>query len=64
MKRNLTIAATLGLLAISIGCGNFSRTTAQLTGYSRQCVGGVSYLQFPSGVTVEYLPDGKVKTCS
>ena len=29
----------------------------------RFCVNGVSYLQFPSGVTVEYTPDGKIKTC-
>ena len=27
------------------------------------CVGGVSYLQFSAGVSVEYTPDGKVRTC-
>lgn len=27
------------------------------------CVGGVSYLQFSNGVSVEYTPEGKVRTC-
>lgn len=45
------------------GCGWFERQAAVVTGYSRVCVAGVSYLQFPSGVTVEYTKDGKVKTC-
>ena len=33
-------------------------------GWSRVCVGGVSYLQFTSGASVEWTPAGKVKTCS
>jgi hypothetical protein len=45
------------------GCGAFSRHTASITGFSRQCIGGVSYLQFPSGVTVEYQPNGTIKGC-
>lgn len=59
----IVIAVLLTASFVWVGCGNLSRTTANLTGYSRQCVEGVSYLQFPSGVTVEYTPDGKVKTC-
>ena len=38
--------------------------TASTSGWSRQCVAGVSYLQFTSGVSVEWTPNGKVKTCS
>ena len=33
-------------------------------GWSRVCVGGVSYLQFTSGASVEWTPAGKVKTCT
>jgi hypothetical protein len=32
--------------------------------WSRVCVGGVSYLQFTTGATVEWTPAGRVKTCS
>lgn len=45
------------------GCGAGSRTVAHLTGWSKVCVEGVSYLQFPSGVTVQYDRAGKVVTC-
>ncbi len=27
------------------------------------CIGGVSYLQFSTGVSVEYTAEGKVRTC-
>lgn len=57
------IIATILLFLTLTGCGQIGRTTASLTGYSRSCVEGVSYLQFTSGVTVEYAPDGHVKTC-
>ena len=64
MRKSLLAVAVLVLLVGAVGCGNLSRASAQLTGYSRQCVGGVSYLQFSSGVTVEYNPNGTIKTCS
>lgn len=53
------------LLGISLsGCGWFDRkVTANLTGYSTSCVDGVRYLQFASGVTVQYDRDGRVRTC-
>lgn len=54
------------VLAVAVllsGCGNLNRAAANLTGNSSSCVGGVEYLQFPSGVTVAYNPDGTVKTC-
>ena len=46
------------------GCGNVSRGVAKLTGYSEHCVDGVTYLQFPSGATVKYNPDGSIATCN
>lgn len=44
-------------------CGAMGKMEAQWTGYSRTCISGVSYLQFASGVTVEYTRDGRVKGC-
>jgi hypothetical protein len=32
--------------------------------YSRHCVEGVLYLEFSTGVTVEYAPNGDVRGCS
>ena len=46
------------------GCGWFERkVTANVTGHAVACIEGVRYLQFPSGVTVQYDRDGKVRTC-
>lgn len=56
----LTVVSAAALLG---GCGALDREVAKLTGYARSCVDGVEYLQFASGVTVAYTPDGKVKTC-
>ncbi|HVE51907.1 MAG TPA: hypothetical protein VNB23_00845 [Ramlibacter sp.] len=54
----LVVAATLS------GCGWFDRkVTANLTGHSVSCIDGVRYLQFASGVTVQYTAEGKVRTC-
>jgi hypothetical protein len=57
--------AVLLLLALALtGCGWFDRkVTANLTGYSTSCIEGVRYLQFPSGVTVQYERDGRPKAC-
>ena len=61
MKRALLIAA---LCVVMAGCGRFDRWYAGMTGAaSRSCVDGVQYLQFTSGASVAYTPDGKVKTC-
>lgn len=46
-----------------VGCGQCQRNVAVITGHSKICVDGVSYLQFPSGVTVEYQTDGTIKLC-
>jgi hypothetical protein len=46
-----------------VSCGAFSRMGANITGNSFECVNGVEYIQFPSGVTVSYRNDGSIKTC-
>lgn len=55
----------LVLLTTSIiGCGWIDRKAASITGNaSKACVDGVQYLQFTSGVTVQYNTDGSVKLC-
>lgn len=45
------------------GCGAIGHMWAGLAGEYESCVDGVKYLQFASGVTVKYLPDGKIATC-
>lgn len=58
-----TIALAI-LIALSVtACGQVSRMSASVTGYSKVCVDGVEYLQFPSGVTPAYTPEGRVKSC-
>lgn len=62
-KPVLRIVALL-LVAVALSsCGWFDRGVASWTGYSRLCIDGVSYLQFTSGATVEWTPEGKVRTC-
>jgi hypothetical protein len=39
-------------------------TASATPSWSRLCVASVSYLQFPSGATVEWTPANKVKTCN
>jgi hypothetical protein len=52
------------MLSLSlVGCGKVDRLGAALTGSSRLCVDGVVYLQFTSGASVAYSPDGKIQTC-
>lgn len=64
-KKLLIIALAIGIAASLTGCGWVNRTfTANVTGYSRSCVDGVEYLQFPSGVTVAYNADGTIKRCN
>lgn len=55
---------TVVLIAVTLtGCGAFDRQMASITGYSRSCVDGVTYLQFTSGVTPQYTIDGKLVAC-
>lgn len=61
MKRILMVIALTFALT---GCGAFDRFAAKVTGDgSETCHAGVIYLQFTSGVSVKYLPDGKIATC-
>lgn len=54
----------LTLVLTLTGCGYVERIGGSITGGGfESCVDGVTYLQFTSGVTVKYLPDGKVATC-
>lgn len=59
----MKIVIPMILLLTLSGCGGYERMSAAVTGWSHICVNGVSYLQFISGVTVEYTRDGKIKTC-
>ena len=57
------VLITVSALALT-GCGWFDRyVVANTTGYSRTCVDGVVYLQFPSGATPQYNIDGTLKGC-
>lgn len=60
----MKIALVAGICCALAGCGAMERSVATWTGWSRVCVAGVSYLQFTSGASVEYTPEGKVKTCN
>jgi hypothetical protein len=51
------------VLLLLTSCGVAGRVGATLTGYFSTCIDGVSYLQFTSGVTVQYNKDGTVKKC-
>lgn len=50
-------------LFLLTGCGATNLSVANFTGYANKCIDGVEYLQFPSGVTVKYDRDGKIKNC-
>lgn len=60
MKIISIIAATMVLSA----CGKVDRIEASLTGYSKLCVAGVTYLQFTSGATAQIDAAGKPVTCA
>lgn len=46
-----------------VGCGEMDRFGAKITGYSKICVDSVTYLQFPSGVTVQVNNMGVPVSC-
>jgi uncharacterized protein YceK len=54
---SLTVIATLS------SCGNVSRLVAAVTGTSEVCHDGITYVQFPSGVSVKYSPEGRLVSC-
>lgn len=62
MNKITLVSAVLVSLALT-GCGAFDRGVAKMAGSAESCVDGVSYLQFASGVTVKYAPDGGIARC-
>lgn len=58
------IGGTAMAIVLSLtACGNVNRTAAQWTGYTKVCVDGVTYLQFPSGVVRHSDMQGNVMPC-
>lgn len=58
----LIVSVVVSLLVS--GCGWIESFGAAVSGGGYEtCVDGVLYLQFTSGATVKYLPDGKIATC-
>lgn len=63
MKKVIFIFVAVVTAVLLSGCGQIGRMEAQVTGVSKQCVDGVVYLQFASGVTTQVRPDGLPVTC-
>lgn len=56
--------ATIFICLLLGACGVVERELAAVTGGGYEtCVDGVMYLQFTSGATVKYRPDGTIWTC-
>jgi len=61
MIKMILIAA---LAATLTGCGWYERkVVANITGYTKICVEGVTYLQFSSGATPQLNIDGRPVAC-
>lgn len=62
---SILITVLIIVLAGSLyfGSGYFKRQLATYTGYSEICVDGVKYLQFMSGATPKYNPNGSLVKC-
>jgi hypothetical protein len=56
------IISTLFLSVILVGCSS-NAVNGTIFGASEICEHGVDYLVFKSGVSVEYAPNGEIKTC-
>jgi uncharacterized protein YceK len=57
------LVITIAAVALT-GCGMVEKTTAELRGYSKICVDGVTYLQFSSGATVQVDLQGNPVACN
>jgi len=56
--------ASAGILAFGLGgCGYVNRGVSKYTGTVKTCVDGVTYLQFPSGATVQVDRTGRPVPC-
>ncbi len=58
--KNLVLFSFVLALA---GCGQIDRSVAELTGYSKLCVDGVTYIQFTSGATIARDRNDKLVPC-
>jgi len=62
--RVMFVAIALIVIATTMtGCGRFDNKVAEYVGSAKTCIDGVQYIQFKSGASVAYTPDGEVKTC-
>lgn len=61
--KKMKVCMFIMFVLLVTSCGYFSRFVGAITGTSRICVEGVSYLQFTSGASVEYTTEGKIQTC-
>jgi len=58
-------ALFIAITAIALtGCGMVDKSVAEFKGYSKICIEGVTYLQFPSGATVQVDLQGNPIACS
>jgi len=63
--RNFKLFSILSLLLTLTGCGAVDRFFASVTGDGTPtCWKGVTYVQFTSGASVAYNPDGSIMKCS
>lgn len=61
----MKIAIAMSIALLMTGCGWFDRyVVANTVGYSKTCVEGVTYLQFPSGVATQVNREGKPVACN
>jgi hypothetical protein len=61
----IRIVVALIAAAALTGCGWYDRKiVANVAGYSKICVEGVTYLQFPSGVSPQVNLEGKPVSCN
>ncbi|PJZ86324.1 hypothetical protein [Leptospira harrisiae] len=63
MKSLKPIRIVLLFSFLFVGCGTISRGCAKYFGYDEVCVDGVKYIQFTSGASVKYNPNGTIATC-
>lgn len=53
----------VGFLLVLGSCGQIDRSLAHIKGAQEICFKGVEYVQFASGASVEYGPDGQIVSC-
>jgi hypothetical protein len=63
ISKNLFPKLLIALTFLLMGCGTLSRGCAKYFGSDEVCIDGVKYIQFTSGASVKYNPDGTIATC-